>query len=46
MNELDKKMYWEVLVIEYLFTEPWLTVRCDTIKLPNGEQYPCGGSCP
>ncbi|MDR0712987.1 MAG: NUDIX hydrolase [Bacteroidales bacterium] len=40
MNTADKKMYWEVLKSEYLFTEPWLTVRRDTVKLPNGHRIP------
>jgi ADP-ribose pyrophosphatase len=35
-----KKMHWEVLKSEYLFTEPWFTVRHDTMKLPNGRQIP------
>ncbi len=27
---------WEKLSSEYLFERPWLTVRRDTVKLPNG----------
>jgi ADP-ribose pyrophosphatase len=34
----DKDMYWEVLKSEYLFTEPWFTVRRDAVKLPNGHR--------
>ena len=40
MSKTDKKLHWEVLKSEYLFTEPWFTVRRDTVKLPNGHQIP------
>lgn len=38
---MDKKK-WEVLKSEYLFNRPWLTVRKDAVKLPDGvvnEEY-------
>lgn len=31
---------WNVLGSEYLFREPWLTVRKDRVKLPNGSIIP------
>ncbi|MDR0824555.1 MAG: NUDIX hydrolase [Prevotella sp.] len=34
----DKK--WKVLDSEYLFREPWLTVRRDCVELPNGNRIP------
>lgn len=34
----DKK--WKVINSEYLFREPWLTVRRDHVELPNGNQIP------
>ncbi len=33
-------MKWEVLDSEYLFNRPWLTVRRDTVRLPNGTVHP------
>lgn len=35
MDEQDKRK-WKVLDSEYLFKRPWLTVRCETVQLPNG----------
>lgn len=40
MSTTDKKLHWEVLKSEYLFTEPWFTVRRDTVQLPNGHRIP------
>ena len=38
----DKKPQsgWKVLHSEYLSRKPWLTVRCDHLKLPNGNEIP------
>lgn len=33
-------MEWKVLASEYLFNEPWLTVRKDRCALPNGNIVP------
>jgi 8-oxo-dGTP pyrophosphatase MutT (NUDIX family) len=33
-------MKWKVLESEYLFNEPWLTVRKDKCELPNGKIMP------
>lgn len=33
-------MKWKVLSSEYLFREPWLTVRRDNVELPNGNHIP------
>lgn len=33
-------MEWKVLASEYLFNEPWLTVRKDRCQLPNGNIIP------
>lgn len=34
----DKK--WQILASEYLFRRPWLTVRRDHVRLPNGAEIP------
>lgn len=39
MDKSDNKP-WKVLDSEYLFREPWLTVRRDKVELPNGNQVP------
>ena len=31
---------WKVLQSEYLFKEPWFTVRRDKVELPNGSLIP------
>ena len=33
-------MSWKVIAREYLFRRPWLTVRHDTLELPNGNIVP------
>ncbi len=33
MHEVKK---WEKLESKYLIKRPWLTARCDTVKMPNG----------
>lgn len=33
-------MKWELVKSEYLFNRPWLTVRRDTVRLPNGTVHP------
>ena len=38
-NKLDNKP-WKVVESEYLFKQPWLTVRKDHVKLPNGNDIP------
>ena len=40
MDASDRKLYWKILKSEYLFTEPWFTLRRDSVKLPNGRQIP------
>ncbi|MDR1860403.1 MAG: NUDIX hydrolase [Bacteroidales bacterium] len=37
MEQLKK---WDVLSSEYLFKEPWFTVRRETVALPNGNRIP------
>ena len=34
----DRK--WEVIESKYLFKKPWLTARCDHVKLPTGVEIP------
>ncbi len=36
----DEAMKWDVLESEHLFNRPWLTVRRDTVRLPNGTVHP------
>ena len=40
MKTTSKDLHWKVLKSEYLFTEPWFTVRRETVELPNGNQIP------
>lgn len=40
MPEPDKPQKWELLKSEYLFQRPWLTVRRDELRLPNGQVAP------
>ena len=35
-----KEREWQTLESEYLIRRPWLTARCDTVKLPNGTVIP------
>ena len=35
-NPADDNMKWTVEDTEYLFRRPWLTVRRDTVRLPDG----------
>lgn len=37
-NTDDRK--WDVLGSEYLFRQPWLTVRRDHVRLPSGVEIP------
>lgn len=39
-NSSDDSMKWTVVKSEYLFNRPWLTVRRDTVRLPNGVIHP------
>lgn len=39
-SEKDNEMIWEVEGSEYLFRRPWLTVRRDKVRLPNGTVHP------
>jgi ADP-ribose pyrophosphatase len=36
----DNNLHWKVLQSEYLFNEPWLTVRRDSVELRNGRRIP------
>lgn len=36
----DEKMNWKVVQSDYLHKEPWLTIRKDVCKLPNGNIVP------
>ena len=36
----DNDRKWTVEQSEYLFRRPWLTVRRDSVRLPNGNQCP------
>jgi len=36
----DDSRKWKVLSSEYLFSNPWLTVRKDHVQLPNGFEMP------
>ncbi|MBK5719414.1 NUDIX hydrolase [Dysgonomonas sp. Marseille-P4677] len=40
MNKRQDDKAWKVLKSEYIFQEPWLTVRREHIKLPNGNEIP------
>lgn len=39
-RESDKMEKWEVLKSEYLHKRPWLTVRKEEVRLPNGNIIP------
>ena len=39
-NAITEEGKWEVLDSEYLFRRPWLTVRHDTVRLPDGRINP------
>lgn len=39
-NDEKKKSGWQVTDSEYLFRRPWLTVRRDRLRLPNGNEIP------
>jgi ADP-ribose pyrophosphatase len=36
----DENRTWKVLQSEYLFREPWFTVRRERVELPTGKQVP------
>lgn len=40
MDNSDDKMKWTTVESEYLHRRPWLTVRRDTVRLPNGKVFP------
>ncbi len=40
MKDETDKMRWQTLASEYLFREPWLTVRRDHVRLPSGVENP------
>lgn len=40
MDIKDRTVHWKVLDSEYLFKEPWLTVRKECVELPNGNSIP------
>jgi ADP-ribose pyrophosphatase len=37
---MDTSKNWKVLKSEYLYREPWFTVRKECVELPNGYQIP------
>ncbi|MDR1171042.1 MAG: NUDIX hydrolase [Bacteroidales bacterium] len=37
---MDTNKNWKVLKSEYLYREPWFTVRKERVELPNGYQIP------
>lgn len=39
-NDEKEKSGWQVTDSEYLFRRPWLTVRRDRLRLPNGQRDP------
>lgn len=39
-NDEKEKSGWQVTDSEYLFRRPWLTVRRDCLRLPNGNEIP------
>lgn len=39
-NAITEKGKWKILKSEYLFRQPWLTVRKDCVELPDGRQNP------
>ena len=39
MEDTDDRK-WEILSTEYLIRRPWLTARCDHVKLPTGVENP------
>ena len=39
-NDEKEKSGWQVTDSEYLFRRPWLTVRRDRLRLPNGNEIP------
>lgn len=39
MNQSDDRK-WKVLSSKYLAKEPWFTVRCEHVQLPNGNEIP------
>jgi len=40
MDTKNELSHWKVLKSKYLFKEPWFTVRCETVELPNGNRIP------
>ena len=40
MEEQEEIKKWKVLASEYLFKEPWFTVRREKVELPNGSVIP------
>ena len=40
MNDSNRDKHWDILHSEYLHRRPWLTVRQDTVRLPNGTVNP------
>ncbi|MDR2691784.1 MAG: NUDIX hydrolase [Dysgonamonadaceae bacterium] len=37
---MDTNKNWKILKSEYLYREPWFTVRKECVELPNGHQIP------
>lgn len=40
MDKKNEPLRWETLSSEYLFREPWFTVRRDHVRLPGGSEIP------
>ena len=40
MNHNNDDMHWKVIESEYLHRRPWLTVRKETLEMPNGKVVP------
>lgn len=40
MEKESKVKAWETLSSEYLIQRPWLTARCDVLRMPNGTLVP------
>ena len=39
-KDITKEKNWSIVKSEYLFNRPWLTVRKDCIRLPDGRENP------
>ena len=39
-KDITKEKNWSIVKSEYLFNRPWLTVRKDCVRLPDGRENP------